>query len=170
VRRGFGTSTLVTDLARPYRGWPLMILAAMFAETLAALAGPWPLKIVIDYAVGHRPMPTWAVSLLGSATTSYPKTLAAVAAAGLVVLAILGGIASYVDNYYTESFAQWVGNDLRLRIYEHLESLSFGYYDTHETGALLSTMTDDVSTVQDFVSSFALGIWSISRRSSACSA
>src|SRR5262249_10203785 len=33
-----------------------------------------------------------------------------------------------------------------------------GYYDTHETGALLSTMTDDVATVQDFVSSFALGI------------
>ena len=53
---------------------------------------------------------------------------------------------------------QWVANDLRLRIYEHLESLSFRYYDTHETGALLSTMTDDVSRVQDFVSSDALGI------------
>jgi len=158
VRRGFGTSALVTDLARPYRGWLLMILAAMLAETLAALAGPWPLKIVIDYAVGHRPMPPWTVSLLGSATTSHPKTLAVVAAAGMVILAVLGGIASYVDNYYTESVAQWVGNDLRLRIYEHLESLSSGYYDTHETGALLSTMTDDVSTVQDFVSSFALGI------------
>jgi len=158
VRRGFDPTTLVMDLACPYRGWLLMILTAMLAETLAGLTGPWPLKIVIDYAVGHRPMPTWAVSLLGSSMTSSPKTLAVVAAAGMVILAVAGGIASYVDNYYTESVAQWVGNDLRLRIYDHLESLSFGYYDTHETAALLSTMIDDVSTVQDFVSSFALGI------------
>src|SRR5262249_46002808 len=84
--------------------------------------------------------------------------LAAAAAIALVLLAVIGGIASYVDNYYTESVGQWVANDLRLRIYEHLESLSFTYYDTHQTGALLSTMTDELSTVQDFVSSSALGI------------
>jgi ABC-type multidrug transport system fused ATPase/permease subunit len=158
VRRGFSTTALVFDLARPYRGWLIGILAAMVVETLAALAGPWPLKIVIDYAVGHRTAPEWMARLLGTAIVSHSTTLAAAAAAGVVILAVVGGIASYVDNYYTESVAQWVGNDLRLRIYEHLETLSFSYYDTHETGVLLSTMTADVSTVQDFVSSSVLGI------------
>src|SRR5258707_14856744 len=43
-------------------------------------------------------------------------------------------------------------------VYDHLERLSFNYYDTHQTGVLLSTMTDDVSTVQDFVSSDTLSI------------
>jgi subfamily B ATP-binding cassette protein MsbA len=76
----------------------------------------------------------------------------------MVLMAVIGGVASYVDNYYTESVGQWVANDLRLRIYEHLEHLSFRYYDSHQTGALLSTMTDDVARVQDFVSSDALGI------------
>ena len=146
------------DLARPYGGWLLVILGAMLVETLAALAGPWPLKIVIDYAVGQGPLPAWAAGALGPAIGSQPQTLAAIAGAAIVALAVVGGLASYIDNYYTESVAQWVGNDLRLRIYEHLESLSFGYYDTHETGTLLSTMTDDVSTIQDFVSSSALGI------------
>ena len=70
----------------------------------------------------------------------------------------LGGVASYVDNYYTESVGQWVANDLRMRVYDHLERLSFTYYDTHQTGMLLSTITDDVSTVQDFVSSATLSI------------
>jgi ABC-type multidrug transport system fused ATPase/permease subunit len=158
TRRGLRIPTLVVHLARPYRGSLAVILTAMLVETLASLAGPWPLKIVIDYAVGHRGMPAWAAGLLGSAVASDARALAAVAAAALVLIAMLGGIASYVDNYYTESVGQWVANDLRLSIYDHLESLSFSYYDTHQTGVLLSTMTDDVSTVQDFVSSSALGI------------
>ena len=130
----------------------------MLLETLGGLAAPWPLKVVIDNAVGHRPMPAWLTAALGSGVAADPKAVAALAAIALLLIAVAGGIASYVDNYYTESVGQWVANDLRLRIYEHLESLSFRYYDTHETGALLSTMTDDVSRVQDFVSSDALGI------------
>src|SRR5262249_43546425 len=77
---------------------------------------------------------------------------------GVVLIAIVGGAASYMENYYTESVGQWVANDLRLRLFGHLERLSFTYFDTHRTGVLLSTITDDTSTIQDFVSSSALSI------------
>ena len=157
-RRGLSMTKLVLEVARPYQRWLWLILIAMLVETLASLAAPWPLKIVIDYAVGHHSMPAWAGRAVGPTIASSSAALAAVAAAAMVLAAIVGGIASYVDNYYTESVGQWVANDLRLRIYEHLETLSFRYYDTHQTGALLSTMTDDVARVQDFVSSDALGI------------
>jgi ABC-type multidrug transport system fused ATPase/permease subunit len=153
-----GTRRLVTDLARPYRGWLVIILLAMMVETATSLAGPWPLKIVIDNAVGHHAAPEWVPRLLGPALVANGPALAAVAALGLVLLAALGGLASYIDSYYTESVGQWVANDLRMRVYDHLERLSFNYYDTHQTGLLLSTMTDDVSTVQDFVSSDTLSI------------
>jgi len=53
---------------------------------------------------------------------------------------------------------QWVANDLRLRVYHHLDRLSLAYYDTHQTGSLLSTITDDVGTIQDFASSAMLTI------------
>jgi subfamily B ATP-binding cassette protein MsbA len=153
-----GTRRLVADLARPYRGWLVIILLAMMVETATSLAGPWPLKIVIDNAVGHHAAPEWVPRLLGPALVANGPALAAVAALGLVLLAALGGLASYIDSYYTESVGQWVANDLRMRVYDHLERLSFTYYDTHQTGLLLSTMTDDVSTVQDFVSSDTLSI------------
>jgi ABC-type multidrug transport system fused ATPase/permease subunit len=158
VSRGTGTARLVVGLARPYRMWLVIILAAMLVETIAGLAGPWPLKIVIDYAIGHRASPAWMIALLGPALAADGRALAAMAAVGLVLIAVLGGVASYVDNYYTESVGQWVANDLRLKVYDHLERLSFNYYDTHQTGLLLSTITDDVSTVQDFVSSDTLSI------------
>ena len=158
-RSGTGMAGLVVDLARPYRGWLVIILAAMLVETIAGLAGPWPLKVVIDYAVvGDHAAPAWMVWLLGSSLANDGRALAAIAAFAMVLIAALGGIASYVDNYYTESVGQWVANDLRLRVYDHLERLSFTYYDTHQTGLLLSTMTEDVSTVRDFVSSDTLSI------------
>ncbi|HMC86110.1 MAG TPA: ABC transporter ATP-binding protein, partial [Chitinophagaceae bacterium] len=43
-------------------------------------------------------------------------------------------------------------------IYHHLQRLSLEYYDTHQTGKLLSTMTSDVSTIQDFASSSLMNI------------
>jgi ABC-type bacteriocin/lantibiotic exporter with double-glycine peptidase domain len=45
-----------------------------------------------------------------------------------------------------------------LRIYEHLHRLSFRYYDHAKIGALISTITSDVSTIQDFASSSTLAI------------
>ena len=71
---------------------------------------------------------------------------------------MLGAIATYIDNYWTESVGQWVAHDLRRRIYDHLQRLSLAYYGHSQSGTLLSTITGDVSTVQDFASSATLSI------------
>jgi subfamily B ATP-binding cassette protein MsbA len=136
---------MIADLARPYRRLLLVIFAAMIVETLAGLAGPWPLKIVIDNIAPPDRRPDW-------------PTLAVVAAGAVMLITLVHGSASYLDNYYTESVGQRVANDLRMRVYDHLECLSFSYYDTHQTGELLSTITDDVATVQGFISSSTLSI------------
>ena len=136
---------MIVDLARRYRRLLLVILAAMVVETLTGLAGPWPLKLIIDGVASPSRHANW-------------PTLAAWAAAAVVVIALVDGVASYIDSYYTESVGQHVANDLRMRVYDHLECLSFSYYDTHQTGALLSTITDDVATVQNFISTSTLSI------------
>ena len=68
-----GMTRLVRELLRPYRGWLVIILLAMLVETAMSLAGPWPLKIVLDSVVGHHPMPQWITHLLGpeSSTTRW---------------------------------------------------------------------------------------------------
>jgi subfamily B ATP-binding cassette protein MsbA len=45
-----------------------------------------------------------------------------------------------------------------MRTYHHLQRLSLAYYDSHQTGVLLSTITDDIQTIQSFASSATLGI------------
>src|SRR5215469_16191929 len=151
---------LVRELIRPYRWQLVIILLAMMIETAMSLAAPWPLKIIIDNVVGHHKMSPWLNNLVRPMLDGGARLqVAGLAALGFVVIAILGAVATYVDNYYTESVGQWVANDLRLRTYHHLQRLSLGYYDTHQTGNLLSTMTTDIQTIQGFASSSTLNIF-----------
>ena len=150
---------LIRILVRPYRGTLLAILAAMILETAMSVAGPWPLKIILDNVVGTHKLPQWLDHLLHPLLGSGTKMqIAFAAAAAAVIIAVLGAAASYIANYYTTSVGQWVANDLRMRTYHHLQQLSLSYYDKHQTGALLSTITADVQTIQAFASSSTLDI------------
>jgi ABC-type multidrug transport system fused ATPase/permease subunit len=150
---------LIRSLVRPYRGTLLIILAAMLVQTAMSVAGPWPLKIILDNVVGSHKLAPWLADFLRPILSGGSKMqIAAAAAIAAVLIAVLGAIASYIANYYTTSVGQWVANDLRLRTYHHLQQLSLSYYDSHETGTLLSTITSDVQTIQGFASSSTLGI------------
>ncbi len=150
---------LISELLRPYRISLAIILLSMLVQSMATLAAPWPLKIILDnVVVGHKLDPWIARLLQPLLSHGHRVHLAAVAAAAVVLIAILNASASYVANYYTESVGQWVANDLRMRTYHHLQYLSMRYHDSHRAGILLSTITDDVLTIQNFASSATLGI------------
>jgi ABC-type multidrug transport system fused ATPase/permease subunit len=149
---------LVRELLSPYRSWVTIIMLAMLVETAMSLAAPWPLKVILDNVVGTHKAPEWLAPFRGSLMGGHKMELAVVAGIATVLIAVLGAVASYIDNYYTESVGQWVAHDLRMRVYDHLQHLSLGYYDSHQTGALLSTITDDIKTIQGFASSATLGI------------
>jgi ABC-type multidrug transport system fused ATPase/permease subunit len=149
----------VAGLIRPYRGKLIVILSAMLVETIMSLAGPWPLKIILDNVVGSHKLEPWLHHLVGHVAESGSKIhFAAVAALAFVVISVIGAIASYSDNDDTESVGQYVAHDLRLRMYHHLQRLSLGYYNTHQTGTILSTITTDIQTIQGFASSSTLDI------------
>jgi ABC-type multidrug transport system fused ATPase/permease subunit len=149
---------LVKDLVLPYKKWLLIIFIAMLAETTMSLAAPWPLKIIIDNVIGHQKLPEWLswINTFSSYDIKTAETLAIAAAITLVVVTTIGSIAGYMESYYTESVAQYVANDLRRRLYHHLQRLSLTYYDSHQIGQIMNTITSDVSTVQDFVASTLL--------------
>ncbi|TMA84379.1 MAG: ABC transporter ATP-binding protein [Deltaproteobacteria bacterium] len=149
---------LIEELLRPYRGWLAIILLATAMETAMGLAAPWPLKIVLDNVIGGDQPPGWLRQIASWLPGDGVMQTAAFAAISTVIIAAVGALASYLDNYYTESVGQWVANDLRVRVYDHLEHLPLAYYDTHQTGTLLSTITDDIATIQGFASSATLGI------------
>ena len=153
-----GITHLVFELVKPYQGWLIVVFIAMLVETAMSIATPWPLKIILDNVVGKHKLPEYLAWLRDFSFGENTLALAAVAAIGFVLIAVIGAVAGYIDNYYTESVAQYVANDLRQRLYHHLHRLSLRFYDTHKIGNLLSTITSDVGTIQSFASTTLLGI------------
>ena len=149
---------LVLELIRPYHRWLAIVFIAMLVEIAMSLAAPWPLKLVLDDALGNHKLPQWLTWAHDYGIGRNTIGVALFAGLATLLIAIVAAIATYIDNYYTTSVGQWVANDLRIRIYEHLHRLSLRFYDTAKTGALMSTITSDVSTVQSFASSSTLGI------------
>ncbi|ALI26742.1 hypothetical protein XA26_29070 [Mycolicibacterium fortuitum] len=150
---------LILELIRPYRFMVAGIFAVLLVQIATGLAAPWPLKVVLDSVVGHHPLPSWLHGLLQPLLGGESKMhIAGLAAIMVLVIAVVAAIASYVSNYLTETVGQRIGNDLRTRAYHHLQQLSLNYFDTHRVGPILSTLTDDVDTIQGFASSSTLGI------------
>ena len=158
TKKGAGLSRLAFQQIRPYKKWVILILAAMLLEALMGIASPWPLKIIIDNVIGSQRLPSWLQWIDTTLIGKSKMALALATALLLVLITVIGAIAGYVNSFYTESVGQYVANDTRLKIYHHLQRLSLGYYDTHQVGKILSTLTTDVATMQDFVSTSLLTI------------
>ncbi|HET6810679.1 MAG TPA: ABC transporter ATP-binding protein, partial [Acidimicrobiales bacterium] len=89
---------LMVGYARPHRwGWSGVFLVTV-ASTAAALLEPWPMKILADNVLGHRPL----TSFLGSLPGAHGGTLLAwVVAAGVVLFALTAGLDALLSYSWT---------------------------------------------------------------------
>jgi ABC-type multidrug transport system fused ATPase/permease subunit len=67
---------------------------------------------------------------------------------GLLLLRALGG---YTRTYYGQALAFRTATDLRGRLYAHLQRLSYSFFDRARQGELMSKVTNDVITLQNFI-------------------
>jgi hypothetical protein len=88
-----GMLALVRTLVRPYRAWVLIVFTATMVETLMSLASPWPLKIVLDNALGHDKLPEWLLRVHDLAIDRDTMDLALFAGLATVVIAAIGALA-----------------------------------------------------------------------------
>jgi ABC-type multidrug transport system fused ATPase/permease subunit len=149
---------LLRELLGPRRRTLAVIFAAMLVQMAMSLAAPWPLKIIIDTVVGSHQQAHWITWLLAELGVEGKTSVAEAAGIATVLIAALTGAAMYVASYFTESLSQGIGSDLRVRLYHQLQHLSLAYYDTNRVGAILSTLTSDVQTIQSFASMSTLNI------------
>ena len=143
-------------LVRPYWKWLVVVIVAMLIETAMSLASPWPLKIVLDQVLDQQPVPGWLSWMAGPGAGRFAVLNIAVLAT--VAIAILQAAGSYLNSFYSSNIGQWVAHDLRQTMYAHLQRLSMSYYDRQQVGPLVSTITDDINAVQDFISTSLLKI------------
>jgi ATP-binding cassette subfamily B protein len=65
-----------------------------------------------------------------------------------VIANLLRATVIMVHRYYTESLSQNILRDLKQDLYNHLQQLSFNYFNHNRTGELMSRMTGDMEAVR----------------------
>lgn len=138
----------------------MLVLAflAVLGEAATDLLEPWPLKIVFDYVFGAKRLPAWMSSLLGATIGLTKVDILHFAILAVIVIALAGALSAYAEKYLTTSVGQWVMHDLRRVLYHHIQRLSLAYHDHKPAGDLISTVTADIDSIQDFISQALLGI------------
>jgi ATP-binding cassette subfamily B protein len=120
--------------ARPYRRW--LWVTALFVILLPAIetATIWLFKLVVDEVLVPRdfgPFLWIALAYLG--------------------LTLLSGVVSFLDDY----LSTWVGErfllSLRTDFFRHLQGLSLDFFERKRLGDVLSRLTSDVSSIENFV-------------------
>jgi ABC-type multidrug transport system fused ATPase/permease subunit len=124
------------SLLRPYRKQVALMFGALLVATAATLAPP---------------------ALAGLATAEIASESPSVSGldlivAAFIVTALLYWGASYVQTYLVGWVGQRALQDLRLRIFTHLQKMSIGFFTRNRPGVLISRITNDVDALDQLIS------------------
>ena len=126
----------------PYR-WPfLFALIQVFVISGCELLKPWPLKIVIDNVLGGKPIRWESVAHLSTAS------LLLLACIGVVIIYLIVGGVTLLNNYTTIKIGQRMVNDMRRDLYSHLQRLSLAFHSRRQVGDLMYRVTADTYAIQ----------------------
>jgi ABC-type multidrug transport system fused ATPase/permease subunit len=122
------------ELLAPYKWRVLAMFVSLVAATAAALA-PAPLaKLAIDQGIQRHDVGALNVIV-----------------ALFLLSAIVYAVASYAQTYLVGWVGQRALQDLRIRLFIHLQRLSIGFYSRNRTGVIISRMTNDVEALDQLV-------------------
>jgi len=122
--------------ARAHRRWYVLGIASLLLNTLLGLVTPYLVGVAVDS---------------GIRAANY-RLLAQMALA-IVVIAAGRGLFVFTEIYCIEQAALRTGYEIRNRLYDHLQRLSFRYYDQAQTGQLMARATSDVDALRRFLGS-----------------
>ncbi|MBW3556346.1 MAG: ABC transporter ATP-binding protein/permease [Actinobacteria bacterium] len=111
--------------------------------SLVGLLEPWPMALLIDSALGDKPLPGPLETLIGDGAG--PRILLAVAMGLLVALGINGFAA--ISQYISTKLEMRMVLDFRSRLFQHVQRLSFGYHDDRLTGEFMGRINQQAQSV-----------------------
>ncbi|MBS1249320.1 MAG: putative multidrug export ATP-binding/permease protein [Chloroflexi bacterium] len=119
---------------RPYWKTLIVISVLLLLRTGLNLLPPLVQRQIIDQVIGEKDLSRLAM-LIGV----------------LIAVHALSRVVDFGDLYLRHVVGERFIFDLRVRIYEHLQTLSLSFYESTSTGELMSRVTNDVNALESFV-------------------
>ncbi|GAA4203241.1 ABC transporter ATP-binding protein [Actinocatenispora rupis] len=131
----------IVRLFRPYRWRVVGLLALVVVQGAVNVSAPFLLREILDTAIPQRNTALLSVLALGMLAS----------AAGT---AVLGAYASRLATVV----GQGVLHDLRVAVYDHLQSMSLAFFTRTRSGDTVSRITNDIGGVDGVVSGTAAAL------------
>jgi len=132
---------LIARLAKyvlKHKGRLTIAVTAVLVVSLSGLVPPYLLKVAIDnYIVQGELTGLTFIAII------------------LVAVYIINWFSDYERTYQISWLGQNMVNDIRMKLFSHLQDLSFSFYDKSEAGRIISRVTNDTDTLSMI---FAQGI------------
>jgi len=136
----------ILGFLRPYRAALVVAYISLFIAVSAQLTVPILIGHVIDDGIAADDRD---VILTGAFL--------------IIGVTAVQAIFTYVRTFLFQMLAERVATDVRRRLYEHMLTLSFSFFDTSQSGQLMSRATEDVNAIRRFMMfSLRMAIYSAS--------
>jgi ABC-type multidrug transport system fused ATPase/permease subunit len=119
---------------KPHIHYIILAIVLSLSITALNLTPPYLMKILLDEVFANKNL-----AMLTYIVIAFISVYA--------LNAILGAAQNYTLSY----LGQKIIYNMRVKIYEHLQSLSLGFYDRMSSGRIMTRITDDVGRVQWFL-------------------
>jgi len=136
----------VAGLFRPYRGRVALVFVLIVVTSVLGVVNPLLTKAVFDKALFPP----------GQDGPNY--TLLYELIAVMIAVPIIAAGIGVIQTYLTTVVGQRVMQDLRNRLYGHLQSMSLRFFTATRTGELQSRLQNDVGGVQNVVTNTASSV------------
>jgi len=138
-------------LLRPFRSKLLWAVLAMLLDALLTALRPWPLKVVVDCVLTHKPTRVpWIGQWLSHASMN-PMHIVYGACAATLLIATSTGIFTYLFTRTMGTIGQRFVFSLRCKLFAHMQRLSLQFHDRQRTGDLVTRLTSDINAIQDLI-------------------
>src|SRR6201993_359936 len=134
----------IVRLFRPHRGTLAVIVAMIVTTSLLSVISALLVRRVFDNALFVKGGPDLSVL--------YPLV------AALIAIPVINGILNIAQVYLTEVVGNRVLQELRDRLFAHLEELSLAFYTATRGGEVQSRLANDVGGVQTTITSTASSV------------
>src|SRR5215470_4655419 len=135
--------------------WKKCVLAfsAMMLDSLLTVLRPWPLKVVIDRVLSHRPSRVPLIHAWLDGAPLSPTQILYGSCIAVILIAIVSGLTSYSYTSLFGDLGQRFGFELRRDLFAHMQRLSLRFHDNQRTGDLTTRLTSDTMAIQEFIAS-----------------
>lgn len=146
----------------PLRQWPALVAILVFTAMTSAVTvlQPWPLKLLIDYAVGETAVPIFIHTFFKHISLSLTPAVLVIAAA----IASLGlfAINSFLEvglNWTWATTGQRMTFNLAADLFYKLQRFSLLYHSKHRVGDALNRLAEDTYCVYSLTADLLISPW-----------